>query len=98
MQRRLPVSFRESCCPAAACLGLFGCVSLAFGAANIPELLGLHDGRAIYDAACAACHGSHGQGTPIETAGFDKPATFPHFDKCDETTPEYTRDWKAVIL
>jgi mono/diheme cytochrome c family protein len=98
VQRRLPVSLRESCCPAAACLGLFGCVSLAFGAANIPELLGLHDGRAIYDAACAACHGSHGQGTPTETAGFDKPETFPHFAKCDETTPEYTRDWKAVIL
>ncbi len=58
----------------------------------------MRDGPAIYDAACAACHGSHGQGTPEDIAGFDKPETFPHFDRCDETTPEYTRDWKAVIL
>jgi mono/diheme cytochrome c family protein len=65
---------------------------------NLPERLGLHSGREIYEAACAACHGSRGEGTPKEVAGFDPPDSFPHFNKCDETAPEYTRDWKAVIL
>jgi mono/diheme cytochrome c family protein len=76
---------------------LLGLVPLAHGE-NLPDRLGLHSGREIYDAACAACHGSHGEGTPVAVAGFDPPNTFPHFNKCDETTPEYTRDWKAVIL
>jgi hypothetical protein len=76
---------------------LCGWASVAHGA-NLAERLGLHGGREIYDAACAACHGSNGEGTPTITAGFDQPETFPHFNKCDETTPEYTRDWKAVIL
>jgi mono/diheme cytochrome c family protein len=67
-------------------------------AGNLPEKLGLHGGRSIYEAACAACHGHQGEGTPTDVAGFDQPDTFPHFNKCDETTPEYTRDWKAVIL
>jgi mono/diheme cytochrome c family protein len=67
-------------------------------AENLPEKLGLHGGRSIYEAACAACHGSTGEGTPTAVAGFDQPDTFPHFNKCDETTPEFTSDWKAVIL
>jgi hypothetical protein len=76
---------------------LLGLAPLAHGG-NLPERLGLHSGREIYEAACAACHGSKGEGTPTEVAGFEKPDTFPHFNKCDEVTPEYTRDWKAVIL
>jgi mono/diheme cytochrome c family protein len=76
---------------------LWALVSAAIGA-NLPERLGLKGGRQIYEAACAACHGSNGEGTPTAVAGFDQPDTFPHFNKCDETTPEYTRDWKAVIL
>jgi mono/diheme cytochrome c family protein len=76
---------------------LWGWASLAFSG-NLPERLGLRGGRAIYDGACAACHGSNGEGTPTAVAGFEQPATFPHFNKCDETTPEFTRDWKAVIL
>jgi mono/diheme cytochrome c family protein len=66
-------------------------------AGNLPQQLGLRTGREIYHAACAACHGPTGNGAPQAAAGFDKPSSFPHFDKCDETTPEYTRDWKAVI-
>jgi mono/diheme cytochrome c family protein len=66
-------------------------------AENVPEQLGLHSGREIYQAACAACHGPNGEGTPEATAGFVKPDTFPHFNRCDETTPEYTRDWTAVV-
>jgi len=65
--------------------------------ASLSQQLGLHDGAAIYQAACAACHGPNGHGTPQTTAGFEQPDSFPHFDKCEETTPEFTRDYTAVI-
>src|SRR6202790_1170035 len=57
----------------------------------------LHAGREIFQAACVACHGADGSGAPKTLVGFDKPATFPSFDQCDQTAPEYIRDWKAVI-
>jgi mono/diheme cytochrome c family protein len=57
----------------------------------------LHTGREIYQAACVACHGPDGNGAPKTLVGFEKPATFPTFNQCDQTAPEYTRDWKAVI-
>ncbi|HWM69842.1 MAG TPA: c-type cytochrome, partial [Steroidobacteraceae bacterium] len=58
------------------CGVLFGLLApLAWGQS------GLHGGREIYEAACAACHGSHGEGTPKVVAGFDPPETFPHFNK-----------------
>jgi mono/diheme cytochrome c family protein len=82
--------------------GVFGALLLlvlAIGhAGDIPAMLGLHTGREIYQAACAACHGEHGEGTPTVMAGFDQPSTMPHFNKCNESLPEYTRDYKAVIL
>jgi mono/diheme cytochrome c family protein len=79
--------------------GMLLCLAASLTQAeNLPDRLGLRSGREIYDAACSACHGANGEGTPTSTAGFDQPDTFPHFNKCDETTPEYTRDWKAVIL
>jgi len=37
------------------------------------------------------------RGAPQSIAGFVRPKSFPHFNKCDESTPEYTRDYKAVI-
>lgn len=61
------------------------------------EQLELHGGKAIYEAACAACHGNNGEGTAQSVAGFDRPDSFPHFNKCDETTPEFARDYKASI-
>ncbi len=64
---------------------------------DLPRSLNLHGGKAIYDAACVACHGTKGEGTPKTSAGFDPPNSFPHFNKCDETTPEFTRDYKAAI-
>lgn len=64
---------------------------------DFPQQLHVQGGKAIYEAACAACHGASGDGTPKAMAGFDKPSSFPHFDKCDETTPEFTRDYKASI-
>lgn len=73
------------------------CVFAPVNAASLVKQLGLHSGRDIYEAACAACHGPDGHGTPQAIAGFTPPDTFPHFDKCDETTPEYTEDWTAVI-
>jgi len=76
---------------------LLACVWSLLHASNLPQQLGLHDAKAIYQAACAGCHGSNGEGAPQSVAGFQRPDTFPHFNKCDETTPEYTHDWKAVI-
>ena len=76
---------------------LLACTAALASAASLTQQLGLHSGREIYQAACAACHGPDGHGTPEHIAGFTQPDTFPHFDKCDETTPEYTEDWTAVI-
>ena len=57
----------------------------------------LQGGREIYQAACVACHGWDGAGAPKTMVGFEKPTTFPDFTRPDQTAPEYTRDWKAVI-
>jgi mono/diheme cytochrome c family protein len=64
---------------------------------DLPRQLGLHGAREIYQGACAGCHGANGEGAPQAIAGFVRPDSFPHFNKCDESTPEYTRDYKAVI-
>ena len=76
---------------AAAVLG-----GIAFGE-DLPSLLHLHGGKAIYDAACAACHGNNGGGASEAATVFDRPGSFPHFNKCDETSPEYTRDYVASV-
>ena len=34
---------------------------------------------------------------PDSTVGFQKPATFPDFSGCDQSTPEVEADWRAVI-
>jgi mono/diheme cytochrome c family protein len=62
-----------------------------------PKRVAVHGGKAIYEAACAACHGGHGEGTAQSVAGFDQPDSFPHFNKCAETTPEFTRDYAASV-
>lgn len=64
---------------------------------SITTPLGLNTGRDIYQAACAACHGAHGEGTAEDFAGFTRPDTFPSFDRCEETTPESTRNWAAIV-
>lgn len=72
-------------------------ITLGARADNLPQQLGLKTGHDIYQAACSACHGGNGEGTPEAIAGFTRPDTFPQFNQCDETTPEATRDWTAVV-
>src|SRR4051812_14598803 len=59
--------------------------------------LQLRTGDEIYREACIGCHGPHGEGQPKVVVGFDPPQTMPDFTKCDQTTPEFNRDYKAVI-
>jgi mono/diheme cytochrome c family protein len=52
-------------------------------------------GRALYETACAACHGSDGRGMAQSTVGFDTP--IPDFTDCSFATPEPDADWMAVM-
>jgi hypothetical protein len=51
-------------------------------------------GRAIYDAACATCHGRDGRGIAAEAA--DYPLPRPDFTDCSFATREPDVDWLAV--
>lgn len=53
------------------------------------------DGRALYEAACVACHAADGKGQPRSVVGFDTP--LPDFTDCAFTTPEADRDWESVV-
>ena len=66
-------------------------------AVQLPAARGLTSGESIYRAGCAGCHGPNGEGAPQTSTGFDRPATFPDFSSCDQTTPELDVDWKATI-
>lgn len=59
--------------------------------------LKLNTGKEIFRAACAACHGADGKGTPQTTLGFEPPSTFPDFTDCNATTREPDVDWRAII-
>lgn len=52
-------------------------------------------GRALYQTACAACHGADGRGVPPNIVGFDTP--IPDFTDCSFATPEPDADWMAVL-
>lgn len=61
------------------------------GAEDISQL---QDGGKIYEAACAACHGSDGSGVSPDRLGFDvRPADF---TDCSFASREGTGDWVAV--
>ena len=68
-----------------------------FGQVRSSSTLRLDSGEQIYKAACMACHGPDGKGTPKTISAFDPPRTFPDFTQCDQTTPEPNTAWKAVI-
>src|SRR5262245_63699936 len=53
------------------------------------------DGRQLYQAACAACHGTDGRGQPAAIRGFDVDP--PDFTDCSLTTPEADLDWLSVV-
>jgi len=78
-------------------LAAAACAPWLSHAANLPELLGLHSGRQIFQAGCAACHGPSGEGTPQYLAGFVRPDSFPNFSECYGSEDEYTRDWTEII-
>jgi mono/diheme cytochrome c family protein len=51
-------------------------------------------GAALYNAACAACHGTDGRGSTPTLLGFDTP--IPDFTDCSFSTVEPDADWMAV--
>jgi mono/diheme cytochrome c family protein len=55
-------------------------------------------GKKVYEDACLACHGPTGAGLPRTLVGFERPDTFPDFSQCDQSAPEYVRDWRATII
>lgn len=52
-------------------------------------------GAAVYDAACAACHGADGRGNPPSVVGFTVP--LPDFTDCLFATVEAAEGWEAVV-
>jgi mono/diheme cytochrome c family protein len=52
-------------------------------------------GLQLYQAACAACHGSDGRGQPRAIRGFAIDP--PDFTDCGVTTPEADVDWLSVV-
>lgn len=53
------------------------------------------DGAALYESACAACHGTNGRGRPPADIAFDVP--LPDFSDCAFASREPDADWFAVI-
>jgi mono/diheme cytochrome c family protein len=69
-----------------------------FGQNPAQPALQLDTGKHIYKAACAACHGQDGRGTPKAIRGFEAPRTFPDFTQCGQTTPETNIAWEDTIV
>lgn len=53
------------------------------------------NGQQLYQAACAACHGTDGRGQPVAIRGFE--IDLPDFTDCGLTTPEANLDWLSVV-
>lgn len=54
----------------------------------------LDSGRAVYQAACASCHGSDGRGAPASLITLDTPP--PDFTDCDFANREPDSDWMGI--
>jgi mono/diheme cytochrome c family protein len=52
-------------------------------------------GAELYAAACAACHGTDGRGSPQPQVGFHEP--LPDFTDCSFASPETGQDWGAIV-
>ena len=52
-------------------------------------------GQQLYQAGCAACHGSDGRGQLAAMRGFD--VDLPDFTDCGRTTPEADLDWLSIV-
>ena len=99
MQSVLP-SIRKGATPRVVLTGLCALVLAASTAAGAvaqgeaaPEMM--RSGAAVYQAACANCHGPNGAGAPPSTVGFETP--LPDFTDCNFATREPDGDWLAVI-
>ena len=73
----------------------FACALLA--ASNDAVLKRVQGGKAVYNAACAACHGVAGQGALQRVPGLKLPDTFPAFNNCSQSVAEFARDYEATI-
>jgi mono/diheme cytochrome c family protein len=71
------------------------CVTSHGAEAGSPSSADRTRGRALYQTACAACHGADGRGVPQSIVGFDTP--IPDFSDCSFATPETDADWMAVM-
>jgi mono/diheme cytochrome c family protein len=72
--------------PLAITLAALAPAAMAFAQAPEP--------RAVYTAACAACHGDDGRGRSSSQLGFDVPV--PDFTDCDFAVREPDSDWYAI--
>ena len=52
-------------------------------------------GQQLYQAACAACHGSDGRGATQAMTGLETP--LPDFTDCRFASREPSADWMAVV-
>jgi hypothetical protein len=67
----------------------------ALASCGSPIVLGqTREPRAVYTAACAACHGDDGRGRGTSQLGFDVP--LPDFTDCDFAVREPDSDWYAI--
>lgn len=85
----------------AACLAVWAtaAITAAAGSPRPPQAAGgeqRQSGKALYDAACASCHGPDGRGRSQHILGFD--LAVPDFTDCSFATPEPDADWSAVVL
>jgi len=64
------------------------------GGTTVAKAQTTRSGRQIYEAACAACHGSDGRGTPSVASEY--PLVPPDFTSCTFATREPATDWVAV--